>query len=441
MIPKRVVVAGWMILVGLALGICEPNARADSGEDSRTALKFLKKLRDLGLHDYALDYIKMLQADAALPASIKDILDYEEGCTLIDEAARSGDLVLREELLRDAGDKLDAFVKAHPQLMQARDAQVHMGKLLIDRGHTAMLLSEDASDAAKKAAKISEARTAFEQARQTYGKTIDPLKEEYKKFGAHLEENDPRVAERDAIYVTLLDAMLQQGVADYELAESFPAGSPERAKSLKDALTQFDLIYKNYREQWAGLTARMWQGKCFEEQGEIGAAVAIYKELMGHTDPKLRDLQRNVGYFYIVALARRKQYALAADEAARWLKFYNRREELNRLEGLGVQIEYAKNLDAQMNEIATNERPKAVKLIVDASSQVVRRASPYKKEALALLRKYKPSAALKAEELVRITYEDAINQADEAIGAQDWEKAIALAEGRRAQGRPEPQRR
>ena len=26
-------------------------------------------------------------------------------------------------------------------------------------------------------------------------------------------------------------------------------------------------------------------------------------------------LQRNVGYFYIVALAKRKQYALAADEA------------------------------------------------------------------------------------------------------------------------------
>ena len=48
---------------------------------------------------------------------------------------------------------------------------------------------------------------------------------------------------------------------------------------------------------------------------------------MGHTDPRLRDLQRHVGYFYIVALGKRKQYALAADEASRWLAFYNRREE------------------------------------------------------------------------------------------------------------------
>ena len=30
---------------------------------------------------------------------------------------------------------------------------------------------------------------------------------------------------------------------------------------------------------------------------------------MGHADPRLRGLQRNVGYFYIVALGKRKQYA------------------------------------------------------------------------------------------------------------------------------------
>jgi tetratricopeptide (TPR) repeat protein len=424
--PRRAVIAGWMVLGGLAFGLCGSSARSDSGEDSRTVLKFLKDLRDGGLHDHALYYIKLLQADAGLPAKIKDVLDYEEGLTLIDEAVKSGDLVLREELLRDAGEKLERFVKAHPDLMQARDAQVHIGKLLLERGHAAMILSEDTADATKKAAKISEARAAFEQARQAYGKTIEPLKEQYKKFAGFMEKDDARVAERDAIYATLLDALLQQGVADYELAESFPAGSPERAEWLVKAYAQFDAIHKDHREQWGGLMARMWQGKCFEEQGKIGEAVAIYKELMGHTDPKLRQLQRNVGYFYIVALGRRKQYALAADEASRWLTFYNRREERDSLEGLGVQTEYAKNLDAQMKEISSNERPKATKLIVDASSQVVRRASPYKKEALALLRKYKPSAAVKAEELVRITYEDAINQAEEAIGSQDWEKAIVL---------------
>jgi tetratricopeptide (TPR) repeat protein len=133
-----------------------------------------------------------------------------------------------------------------------------------------------------------------------------------------------------------------------------------------------------------------------------------------------------VGYFYIVALGKRKQYALAADEAARWLSFYNHKEERGTSQGLGVLTEYAKDLDAQMNEIAENERPRAIKMIVDSASQVVRFASPYKQDALNLLKKYKPSAALKAEEIARITYEDAVNQGSEAVGSQDWQKAIAL---------------
>ena len=61
--------------------------------------------------------------------------------------------------------------------------------------------------------------------------------------------------------------MLQKGVADYELAQTFPAGSPERAKSLKEALAQFESLYKNYRTQLAGLAAQMWQAKCYEESG------------------------------------------------------------------------------------------------------------------------------------------------------------------------------
>ncbi len=134
-----------------------------------------------------------------------------------------------------------------------------------------------------------------------------------------MTDKDPRHAERDQLNISLLDAKLQKGVADYELAHTYPAGSAERNKTLKEALGQFDSLYKNYRTQMVGLAAQMYQAKCYEEQGNVDAAVGIYKQLMEHSDPQLRALQRNVGYFYIVALAKRKQYALAADEAKRWL--------------------------------------------------------------------------------------------------------------------------
>ncbi len=406
------------------LGGLTPMARA--GEDSRTALAFIEQLREKGLHDLALEYLAVLRADSSQPQNIKEILDYEAGRTLIDEAAKSGDLVLREDLLKEAREKLEGFAKEHPQLRQTREALVHLAKLLIERGHLAMLLSEETTDKAKKEAKITEARAAFTEAHEAYVKAIEPLNTAYKKFSGFIPDDDPRKAERDELYFSLLNAMLQKGVADYELAQTFPPDSAERKKALAEAQTQFDSMYKSYRTQFAGLAAQMYQAKCYEEQGNVDAAIGIYKQLMEHTDPRLRGLQRNVGYFYIVALSKRKQYALAADEAARWLTTYNRRDERRSPEGLGVMMEMARNIEAQVPGSSSNERPRAVGRIVDAVGQVVRFASPFKKDAMALLKKYKPSAAVRAEEIARLSYEDLMGQADEAINSHEWERAIML---------------
>ncbi len=79
-----------------------------------------------------------------------------------------------------------------------------------------------------------------------------------------------------------------------------------------------------------------------------------------------------------------------------------------------------------MSQVSTAERPRAISRIVDSVSQVVRFSSPFKKEAMALLKKYKPSAAVRAADLARLSYEDLVGQADEAIASHEWERAIAL---------------
>ncbi len=401
-------------------------AGAQAGEDPRTAWRFLSGLRERGLFEQANDFLKALRADPALPARDRALLDYEDGRTLIDEASRSNDLVLRRELLEDAHNKLGAFAKAHGDLDEAREALVQMARLLVERGHLALLFSEEAKDPAKKEAKLAEARASFTEARDAYAKAIDPLNAAYKKFPGFIPESDPRRALRDQTHATLLDAMLQKGVSVYELAQTFPPGSADRKNTIKSALDLFVDLYKNYRTQNVGLAAQMWQAKCFEEQGDEGAAIGIYKALLEHGDPRLHALQRIVRYFYIVALAKRKEYALAADQAAAWLRIYARPEERRSKEGLGVLYELASNIDKQMPGISSADRPKAVKQIVDSLALVVRYASPYKNDALALLKKYKPTAALRAEEVSRLSFADAVGQADEAIAEHNWDRAIVL---------------
>ena len=63
-----------------------------------------------------------------------------------------------------------------------------------------------------------------------------------------------------------MQAQLQKAVVDYEQAQTYPLGSKERTELLGKALAQFEDLYKSYRTQMAGLTARMWQGKCYEER-------------------------------------------------------------------------------------------------------------------------------------------------------------------------------
>src|SRR5262245_1137317 len=75
--PRRALAARWIVVAGLAFGASGATAQAAPGEDSRTAEKFLRDLRDRGLHDLALDFIRLLRADQELPAKVKDVLDYE----------------------------------------------------------------------------------------------------------------------------------------------------------------------------------------------------------------------------------------------------------------------------------------------------------------------------------------------------------------------------
>ncbi len=431
---RRTVGCRCLILVVVAGGLAGSGPPARAAEDPRTVSRFLQELKSHGLHDQALYYISQLRADDSLPAELKVTLDYEEGRTLIDEASKSNDLVLREELLRDAKEKLEGFVKAHGQRPEASDALVQLAKLLVERGYLATLLSEETQDKAKKDAKVAEARDAFSQAHEAYGKAVEALSVALAKFPVSMPENDPRRAARDTVEASYLDGMLQKGVCDYELAQTFPTSSPDRTKYLDEALKQFEGLYKAHREQWAGLTAQMWQAKCYEEKGEIGPAIGLYKQLLEHTDPRLRVLQRNVAYFYIVALAKRKEFPLAADQATAWLRTFNRRDERRTKEGLGVLLELAKAIDAQMPQIPQASHAAAATQIVDHLKEVVRYASPFKNEALVLLKKYKPNAAIKAEEIARLTYQDAMEKADEAIASHEWERAITLlkAAGRKS---------
>ena len=217
-------------------------------------------------------------------------------------------------------------------------------------------------------------------------------------------------------------------VSDYELAQTFPAGSKERTDHLAEALKQFDDLYKNYRTQMAGLTAQMWQAKCYEEQGKIGEAIGIYKSLLDQPDPRLRPLQRFVGYFYIVALAKRKR-SRPGRRRGRSLA-----GEVHPPRGAAVSRRAWASCSS-WPRTSTPRWPRAptrpsASRPPGRSSTPSRRSSatprPTRTRPWPCSRSTSRAPRPRAEEIARLTYDDAVNQADEAIASHDWERAIVL---------------
>lgn len=415
---------------GIALvlgGILAASAVARGDEDPRIAAQFAQALREKGYFDLAADYLEQLRGQPDAPADLIATIDFELGGILLDDASRTGDLLRRKELLELARGKLESFTKTNPGHPRAPEALLQLARLLVERGHLSMLQADETEVKAEKDAKLVEARAAFGQARQAYNTAATRLKDAYSKFPTFIPDGDPRRKEREQIHTGLMQSLLQKAVVDYEEGQTHPLQSKERTDLLTSALGQFDEIYKNYRQWMAGLTARMWQGKCYEERGDLGKAMGIYNELMTHEDPVLRPLQRHVGFFRIIVMGKRKEYALAADEAVRWLQTYNTPESLRTKEGVGVQLELAKNIIAQLPQAETEgEKSAATKRIIDSLGNVIRYPSSYKAEALALLKKYKPSAAASATEVAKLNYDEAIAAGDQAIAAHEWDRAVMV---------------
>lgn len=434
--------SGWLpALGGLAL-VLTGSARGQdaatfSPHERRTARAFVEGLRERGYHDLAQEYLRRILDDAQTTPEDRATLEYEVGRGMLDEAASLDDLDRRRALLEQARVRLDAFVQAHPDHEQVDEALSQIARMLFERGITAALQAaevdpENADTDARKGELqrnreiyLAEARASYRDARPAYDRAIERLTAEYESFDKALYDADEAERKkRDNAQAAMLDAMLQRALVDYEDAQTYPPDDEVRTALLESARERFRALHDGYRTRVAGFFAHMWEGKCYEEQGKLGEASGVYKELMEQPNANLAPLKRKVGYFQILIDAKRGDHALAARRATEWLQMYPNATRTD--EGTGVRFELAKNLLAQLPQVSPREQDAITKQAVALLTDVVRYYSPFKPEAVELLREHKPSAAIQAEQVARMTFEEASAEADSALQTGDWGRATIL---------------
>ncbi len=425
MMPRRNGSWVWALTVLAVLAVTDTTwAQSAPTTKTQTEMRFLQGLRERGYNDLILEYIDKLRQQPDTPADLKILLDYEEGRCLVEEASQAALPIQKRELLEKARTKIEDFAKNHSTHKLVPEALVQLARLYFERAQAAVQQATDAETPAEKEVRLTEARASFAAARDAYDRAMKPLKTAFESYPKFIPDDDPRKEERDRFHDALMNAELQRTLVDYEEAQTYPADAPKRSELLEKARVDFEEVYKRYRTQLAGFFARMWQAKCYEEKGQLGEAMGIYKELMDHPDPALRPLQRQVQYFQIIVDGKRGEHALAVDRASAWLQMFPNAH--NTPEGVGVRFQLAKNILAQLDTMNETNRPVAIRRSTDLLEDVVRYYSPFKEEAVALLQKYRPEGAANLNRIASLSYEDAYAQAESAISTHEWERAVLL---------------
>ncbi len=251
-------------------------------------------------------------------------------------------------------------------------------------------------NAAERDALRTQAREDFAAAREIYQEDHDRYKKEYDKFDKFIpKEQKEKYEARELAFRRYIQAQLRLALLLYEEAQNWDKGSAENRKLLINAADAFETIHARYRQMVAGLYARMWEGKCFEERDDLAKALGLYNELLGHggdkPSPPLAVLQDQVRHFRLICLNRdeRKDYQIVIREAEEWLE--HNEEKGATPAGLGIQWELARALEFQAsNTKKAAEKKPLLERALAAAKAVSDVPSEYKEAAEAMIERLEP---------------------------------------------------
>lgn len=311
---------------------------------------FVRGLRERGYFDTALDYLESLRGRGDLPADVRATIPYEMAATLTEWARVQRNPEKAVDNLARARVFYEEFVKTNPDHPLAAQANTELAQTLLQKAKSEIVQARSPGNQRKKAELLRGARGQLEQARKLFQAASERNQAEWKKFPVFVDQaQEPeQYAARSKAEGEAIQSRVHLAIVTYEEAQTHETNSSTFNRLLNEAALEFEKIYSQHRNQVAALYARMYQGKCYEEQGEFQKALGIYDELLARKDenPTVARLQDQVTHFKLICLNQPKQHdhQLAATEAEAWLKA-NPTKSRTKL-GTGIRWELARAEEA-----------------------------------------------------------------------------------------------
>ncbi len=342
-------------------------------------LEFVEGLRQREYFDTALEYLEWAETRPDLPADVKAVIPFEKATTLIQLSKLQRNPEAASATLGRAQAFLEQFLKANPDHPKAAKANSDAANVLVGKGKVAVLQAKSPSNANKRNDYLKEAKANFEQARKLFQDSATKYGKEWEGYGPFVDPvKEPEKHEaKDLAERMKIRAELDVAIVQYEEAQAYDKEDPKYRLALKEASEKFELIHQKHRSQVAGLYARMYQGKCFEEQGDLQKALGLYNELLSHNPESatMKNLQAQVTHFKMICLNSDKKadFVLVDRLAQEWIRANP--QMLRTRYGTGIRFEQARALEqqAKARELKEEEKKKLLNEAL-AAARVVNRA-------------------------------------------------------------------
>lgn len=354
---------------------------------------FVRGLRERQYFDMAVYYLDELATRPGVPNEVKQLIPYEKAITLLESsrATRSPDRQI--EQLDQALAFLEQFVKESPNHALAGEANTERAQILIGKARVEILQSKAPANQGAKIDYQQRAQKLIQQARTVFQDAFNQHEAKWKSYGTYInkETDEEKYDARAVAEVNMIRAQLDLALCTYEEAQTYDQGSVEYNKLLTEAAAKFEEMHQRYRSQVGGLYGRLWQGKCFEEMGDLQKALGIYNELLGHpgNDGAIKRLKDQTLQFKLISLNtdQRKDYQLVVDLGEEWLK--ENRGDSRTVVGLGIrwQVARAYEMLGDNRELSKADAERNWRAARDNASQVNRFPSEYKDVSLALMQR------------------------------------------------------
>lgn len=419
------------------------------------APEYVEGLRAQGLGDMGVYYLKQLEADKKIPASLTETFDLELARCMQVAAQQTVNSDEAAQLRLATRAQLDKFLKEHATHEEAAHAFDTYGVLSLSIGDASLKEAFPVKDPARKEQLLAQAKTAFEESRPRFAEAeklykvrFDALTQAADGEGnlgnAKVRMSKQRQAEQlFAAEDDWLTARFNLAMVDFYIAQTYSdLKHKELIPVLLKAEASLDTIWQGYVGKLPGVRAHYWTGRVNEMLGQISEgkekkariekALDIYDEVTANEPDTDRRVSEGMMNFFAENFLRRMQLLSEFNQrdilfrnANPWLK-----DNISRKTDAyyGVVVEVAKAYIAEAEGLAPAEKAKMMSPVVRELRDIMKVTSSFQNEAIMLYRLHAKAAG--EETMEAKTFDEAMALAEAAM--QGGEHAAAVESLERA---------